>query len=46
VAREKQGTSARYRIEDPSVFDLCEQVCGGLQRRLEQQWALVGLEVA
>ena len=46
VAREKQGTSARYRIDDPSVFDLCEQVCGGLQRRLEQQWALIGQEVA
>jgi len=42
VAREKQGTLARYRIDDPSVFDLCEQVCGGLQRRLEQQRALIG----
>jgi DNA-binding transcriptional ArsR family regulator len=46
VAREKQGTLARYRIVDPSVFDLCEQVCGGLQRRIEQQWALIGQEVA
>jgi len=46
VAREKQGTMASYRIEDTSVFDLCEQVCGGLQRRLEQQWALIGQEVA
>jgi DNA-binding transcriptional ArsR family regulator len=46
VAREKQGTLARYRIDDQSVFDLCEQVCGGLQRRLEQQWALVAQEVA
>lgn len=46
VARKKQGTLARYRIVDPSVFDLCEQVCGGLQRRIEQQWALIGQEVA
>ncbi len=46
LAREKQGTSARYRIDDPSVFDLCEQVCGGLQQRLERQWALIGQEIA
>jgi DNA-binding transcriptional ArsR family regulator len=46
VAREKDGTLARYRIIDTSVFALCEQVCGGLQRRLEQQWALMGREVA
>ena len=46
VAREKQGTAARYRIEDASVFDLCEQVCGGLQQRLEQQWALIGQGIA
>jgi DNA-binding transcriptional ArsR family regulator len=46
VAREKQGTLARYRIDDPSVFELCEQVCGGLQRRIEQQWALMGQESA
>jgi DNA-binding transcriptional ArsR family regulator len=46
VAREKEGTLARYRIIDTSVFELCEQVCGGLQRRLEQQWASMGREVA
>jgi DNA-binding transcriptional ArsR family regulator len=46
VAREKQGTLASYRIADPSVFELCEHVCGGLQRRLEQQWALIGQAVA
>jgi DNA-binding transcriptional ArsR family regulator len=46
VAREKQGTLARYRIDDASVFELCEQVCGGLQRRIERQWALIGQESA
>lgn len=34
VAREKVGTSVRLRIADPSVFELCETVCGGLGRDL------------
>lgn len=33
VSREKQGTFARYAIADDSVFELCEQVCGGLRRQ-------------
>ena len=35
VSREKEGNFARYRCSDPGVFDLCEQVCGGLRRQLE-----------
>jgi DNA-binding transcriptional ArsR family regulator len=42
VRREKQGTSVRYEITDPSVFDLCEQVCGGLRRRIDALSAAVG----
>lgn len=34
VGRRKEGTSVHYRIADASVFDLCEQVCGGLQRQV------------
>ena len=34
VSREKQGNFARYAIADHSVFELCEQVCGGLRRQL------------
>jgi DNA-binding transcriptional ArsR family regulator len=34
VGREKEGTRVRYSIADESVFDLCEQVCGGLRRRI------------
>ena len=34
VARTKDGNFARYEISDPMVFDLCEQVCGGLRRSL------------
>ena len=36
VSREKDGNFVRYAIADASVFDLCEQVCGGLQRRLAE----------
>ena len=34
VSRRKQGTSAIYAIADPSVFDVCEQVCGGIEAQL------------
>jgi DNA-binding transcriptional ArsR family regulator len=36
VARTKQGNHARYSISDPSVFDLCDQVCGGVRRQLQE----------
>jgi DNA-binding transcriptional ArsR family regulator len=41
VARDKHGTSVRCRIADPSVVALCEQVCGGLRRRLDELSALL-----
>lgn len=34
VSRRKEGTSVIYAISDPSVFDLCEQVCGGIEAQL------------
>ena len=34
MSRRKQGTSSIYAIADPSVFDLCEQVCGGIEAQL------------
>jgi hypothetical protein len=37
VSRTEDG-NAVYAISDPSVFDLCDQVCGGVRRQL------VGLE--
>ena len=33
VARSREGTSVRYAIADDTLFTLCEQVCGGLQRQ-------------
>lgn len=34
VTREKDGVLVRYRIADRTVFALCEEVCGGIHRRL------------
>ena len=41
VARTKQSNHARYSISDPSVFDLCEQVCGGMRRQLQDLEAIL-----
>lgn len=37
VEREPRGTSVVCRIADVSVFDVCESVCAGIERRLEAQ---------
>jgi DNA-binding transcriptional ArsR family regulator len=34
VGRRKQGVCAHYRIADETVFDVCELVCGSLERQL------------
>jgi DNA-binding transcriptional ArsR family regulator len=36
VRRTKDGNRAFYSIADESVFDLCEQVCGALQRQIAE----------
>lgn len=42
VTRRKEGTSAVYAIADPSVYLLCESVCGSLQRQFADLANLVG----
>lgn len=41
VERRKDGNLSLYRIADESVFELCEQVCGSLQRRADELSAVV-----
>ena len=36
VSRTKQGNSVVYGISDHSVFELCDQVCGGVRRQLQE----------
>jgi DNA-binding transcriptional ArsR family regulator len=46
VSRTKQGTFSRYAIADESVFALCDQVCGGLRRQLNELDTLLQGETA
>lgn len=41
VERRKQGNFSVYSIADPTVFALCEEVCGGLRRQLDELGALL-----
>jgi ArsR family transcriptional regulator len=42
VSRRKQGTSSIYAIADSTVFELCEQVCGGIEAQLSALGAALG----
>jgi DNA-binding transcriptional ArsR family regulator len=42
IDRSKAGNQVRYTISDPGVFELCEQVCSGARRQLEQLDAILG----
>lgn len=37
VARRKEGLQVFYAIADPSIFQLCELVCGSLEKTLNRQ---------
>jgi len=36
VRRTKQGSRTVYAISDPGVFELCDQICGGVRRQLQE----------
>jgi DNA-binding transcriptional ArsR family regulator len=36
VGRRKDGNFSIYSITDPVVFSLCDEVCGGLLRQLDE----------
>lgn len=42
LGRRKEGLNVYYHIADVGIFDLCEQVCGSLQRRLGDQARALG----
>ncbi len=44
VRRVKEGNRAYYSIADPSLFELCEMVCGSLRRQVVQLDALLQVE--
>ncbi len=34
VERRREGVHAVYSIPDPGIFELCDRVCGGIEREL------------
>ena len=42
VERRARGTAAYYRIADPSVYQLCDLVCGQMAERFAHQARLLG----
>lgn len=46
VTRRKEGTAAVYGIADESVYALCENVCGSLQRQFADLANLIGGKIA
>lgn len=40
VSRRREGSHALYRISDPSLIELCEQVCAGIRQSLLELHAL------
>ena len=44
VRRFKDGTRASFAIADESLFELCEQVCGSLRRRVAEIDSLLHME--
>ena len=41
VSRTKRGTSSRVLDRRPGVFELCDQVCGGLRRQVAELDAIL-----
>jgi ArsR family transcriptional regulator len=37
LTRRKEGLQVFYAIADPSIFQLCELVCGSLEKQLNRQ---------
>jgi len=37
LARRQDGNSVYYEVADPTIFDLCEIVCGSIERDLERR---------
>ena len=41
VGRRKEKTSSLYRITDPAVLELCDQVCSGIEAQLAELGAML-----
>jgi DNA-binding transcriptional ArsR family regulator len=41
LSRTKHGTTVRYAINEPAVFELCDQVCGHVSRQVRDLDAIL-----
>ena len=41
MSRRKEGLQVFYAISDPSIFQLCELVCGSLEKQFNRQRELI-----
>src|ERR1051325_4240897 len=37
LSRRKEGLAVYYKIDDATIFKICDQVCGGLAKRMKAQ---------
>ena len=42
LTRRKEGLAVYYSVADETIFDLCDHVCGGVQKRLAQHTKAFG----
>ena len=42
VTRRKAGNEVFYRVVDQGVFQLCESVCGSVERQVRELSAIIG----
>lgn len=42
VSRRQAGTAVYYSASEPSVYEMCDLVCAGVRRRLEEQAQALG----
>ena len=42
VERRKEGLMAWYSIQDPSIFEICDLVCGRLSEQYQADLAAIG----
>jgi len=42
VSRRKEGLQVFYAIADPTIFKLCELVCGSLEKQFTKNVAVLG----
>lgn len=43
VRRRKEGLQAYYQIADPSIFQLCDLVCGRLSEQFQADLSAIGM---